>query len=131
MSPLKILLLMLLCHVIDDFVLQPVCLSKLKQEAWWKSQKEFSKKYKYDYYMALLMHAMSWSIMIVLPIIFFGDVGNALLLALVVLNTGIHLVVDDMKANTLELNLIQDQTIHLIQVFFTWFFLSGLHKVFA
>lgn len=131
MTPLKILLLMLLCHVIDDFVLQPVCLSKLKQETWWKSQKEFSKKYKHDYYMALLMHAMSWSIMISLPLILFCNVNDVLLILCFVFNTAIHLVVDDMKANTMEINLIQDQSIHLAQVFVTWVFLTGVYKIFV
>lgn len=61
---IKILLLMLLCHIIDDFVLQPICLSKLKQKDWWEKHIYENVMYKDDYKMALFIHSMSWSIMI-------------------------------------------------------------------
>ena len=35
MWEIKVLLLMFLFDIIDDFVLQPICLSKLKQKRYW------------------------------------------------------------------------------------------------
>ena len=118
---IKILLLMLLCHVIDDFVLQPICLSKLKQKSWWEKQEGFEPLYKDDYKMALFIHSMSWAIMIMLPIMFLiPTINQTLLFFMVFLNIIIHYGVDDMKANEHEINLIKDQTIHLIQVILTF-----------
>ena len=41
---IKILLFMILLHIIDDFVLQPISLSNLKQKKWWKKQEGYSDK---------------------------------------------------------------------------------------
>lgn len=76
----KILLLMILCHIIDDFVLQPVCLSKLKQKKTWEELEDWCGLYKHDYIMALFIHALSWAIMIHLPIIFMRNPGDGSLL---------------------------------------------------
>jgi hypothetical protein len=35
------------------------------------------------------------------------------------LNWGIHVIIDDLKANQLKINLITDQLIHIGQVIFT------------
>ena len=63
---------MLLCHIIDDFVFQPICLSKLKQRDWWErnvGNEEYGMPllYKNDYKAALIIHSLSWAIMINLP----------------------------------------------------------------
>ena len=55
-----IFFLMILCHILDDFVLQPVCLSNLKQKRWW-DEHCYGKQYNNDYKMALLIHSLSWS----------------------------------------------------------------------
>lgn len=120
----KIFLLMLLCHIIDDFVLQPVCLSKLKQKSWWEKNvlsesKSYRELYKDDYLMALIIHALSWSIMIHLPIIFLLNPPALVLSITVILNTFIHAVIDDLKANQHKINLITDQNIHIIQILIT------------
>lgn len=36
------------------------------------------------------------------------------------LNTAIHMYVDNEKANKETINLVEDQIIHLIQIFLTW-----------
>ena len=91
----KIILLMGLLHIIDDFVLQPVCLSQLKCKSWWveecKKNNVDYKKYEGDYISALLMHAFSWSIMILLPIMFMMDVDDWLLIKFFIINTAIIL----------------------------------------
>lgn len=60
---------MVLLHIIDDFVLQPVCLGKLKQEAYWENDKLGKKRlYRNDYKAALFIHGLPWSIMVHLPL---------------------------------------------------------------
>ena len=117
---IKILLLMLLCHIIDDFVLQPICLSKLKQKDWWEKHIYENVMYKDDYKMALFIHSMSWSIMISLPIILFIDFPDYLLFTMFVMNLLIHYYIDDLKANKLSINLMTDQFIHMLQIVFYW-----------
>ena len=121
---IKIFLLMLLCHIIDDFVLQPVCLSKLKQKSWWaQNAPEFM--YEKDYQAALVMHGLSWSIMIILPFIFMCNEVNEYALAFfVMLNAAIHTIVDDLKANDKKINLQTDQMIHLAQIVITFIILQ-------
>jgi hypothetical protein len=117
----KLFILMLLCHVIDDFVLQPVCLSKLKQKDWWKnnvSEQDYY-KYMYDYQMALWMHCMSWSAMIHLPLMIFLDCSGMILFISFAINAVIHYVIDDLKANEKKINLKTDQLIHIVQIFLT------------
>lgn len=117
---IKILLLMILAHVVDDFVLQPVCLSKLKQKSWWEKQDGYKRLYKDDYKMALLIHSMSWSITILVPVMFILNTTGALLFGVFIVNTLIHYVVDNQKANKGHLNLMADQFIHLSQIFVSW-----------
>ncbi len=113
---MKILLLMMLFHIIDDFVLQSASLGKLKQRDWWK-QNAPDKLYENDYKAALCIHALSWAIMIHLPLMF--SVKGWLLGISVLINGAIHYIVDDLKANKHKLNLSQDQAIHFLQIFIT------------
>lgn len=120
---IKILLLMVFCHLIDDFVLQDK-FTYLKQKSWWektcRDEGLSIEKYGKDYVMALFEHSLEWSIAIILPIIFILDVPGWILLCSVVINTIIHYIVDNAKANQLRLNLIQDQLIHFIQIIISW-----------
>ena len=124
---IKILILMIFCHIIDDFVLQDK-FTYLKQKSWWiKACKDDGlpfDKYKNDYIMALFEHSLEWSIAIILPIIFLCNVPGWILLLSVIINTIIHYIVDNAKANQLRLNLIQDQLAHLIQIIVTWALLA-------
>lgn len=119
---MKILLLMILLHILDDFVLQKATLSNLKQREWWEREfgsgkmnddKDFI--YQDDYRMAGLIHALSWSIMIHLPLFIF-DFEWYFLAISVVCNCLIHFITDDQKANKKTINLIQDQLIHFGQI---------------
>ena len=120
---IKILLLMIFCHIIDDFVIQDK-FTYLKQKSWWvktcKDEGLSIEKYGNDYIMALFEHSLEWSIAIILPVIFMLSINGYLLLLLVVINTIIHFIVDNAKANQLRLNLIQDQILHFIQVISTF-----------
>lgn len=116
---IQLLLLMIFAHIVDDYYLQGI-LASMKQKGWWEN-KEWSKQlYKDDYKMALLMHSMSWSIMILIPSMFLIGIDQYLALGMFLINTVIHYYVDDLKANRGKINLIVDQTVHLMQVFVTW-----------
>lgn len=118
-----IFLIMILLHIIDDFVLQPICLSKLKQKSFWETYVKDDEKYKFDYKVALVIHALSWAIMIHLPLMFI--VSNEILVFIsVIINTAIHAWIDDEKANKLNITLFEDQIMHLIQVGCTWALLT-------
>lgn len=114
---LFILFVMIFAHIVDDYYLQGI-LASLKQKSWWENQKSYKPMYKYDYIVALIMHAFSWSFMISLPILYLGF--TKWIAIAIILNTIIHGIVDDLKANKGKINLIVDQSIHIIQIIITW-----------
>lgn len=124
---IKIVLFMILFHIIDDFVLQPISLSNLKQKKWWKKQEGYSDKYKDDYKVALAIHSISWSIMIHIPlVIMFPSLGQLALLISFIVNAVIHYFIDDLKANKLKINLFEDQMVHFWQICTTLSFIMSL-----
>lgn len=124
---IKILLFMILLHIIDDFVLQPISLSNLKQKKWWEKQEGYSDKYKDDYKVALAIHSISWSIMIHIPlVIMFPSLGQLALLISFIANVVIHYYIDDLKANKLKINLFEDQMVHFWQICTTLSFIMSL-----
>jgi hypothetical protein len=116
----KLLLLMILAHIVDDYYLQGI-LASMKQKSWWTKQEGYKSLYKNDYKMALLIHSMSWSIMILLPGMFTVGIPGTVLFVLFVINAGLHYLIDDLKANKKKINLLDDQTFHMLQVIVTWF----------
>lgn len=112
------LLLMIFLHIVDDYYLQGV-LANMKQKQWWQDNAP-ALLYRYDYIVALMMHSMSWAFMIMLPIAIkmSFDVGELFVGAWIV-NAIIHGVVDDLKANKHKINLIQDQSTHIVQIVLT------------
>lgn len=124
---IKILLFMILLHIIDDFVLQPISLSNLKQKKWWEKQEGYSDKYKDDYKVALAIHSISWSIMIHIPlVIMFPSLGQFALFISFIVNAVIHYYIDDLKANKLKINLFEDQMVHFWQICTTLSFIMSL-----
>ena len=111
---MTLFLLMFLAHCIDDFFFQGGCLVNLKQKSWWDKQTQDA-KYKNDYKMGLFIHAFEWSAMLCFVLILFGA-SEWFLAGSFIINGSIHMFVDDLKANKFKINLIQDQTIHLIQI---------------
>lgn len=109
---------MCFCHIVDDYYLQGI-LASMKQKNWWTKQESYEDKYKDDYIVALIMHAFSWSFVILIPFLLLGLSPVFLVIALV-LNGTIHAFVDDLKANQKKINLVQDQSIHIGQIFLTW-----------
>lgn len=124
MKNLYIYLLMLFMHIVDDFYLQG-WLASAKQKEWWEKNAP-EKVYKFDYVWALMIHSFSWTFMIMLPIAFVMRFEvNGVFICLFVGNLLIHAIVDDMKANLKMINLITDQSIHMLQILITWIIMIG------
>lgn len=114
-----ILLFMIFCHIVDDFYLQG-WLASAKLKSWWE-QNASDKMYKNDYLMALFMHSFSWSFMMMLPLtVYTVIVGGTWYPVFFIINIIIHFATDNAKANLKMINLIEDQSIHMIQIFVTW-----------
>lgn len=132
MKALIILVEMIFLHIFADYNLQGI-LANMKQKHWWVKRApnyvEFKKsKYKKDYLMALGCHAFEWTFVIMLPMLCLTvrsdyQLGYVLLyLLLFAYNAIAHFIIDDNKANKHNLNLIQDQRLHVLQIVLTWIF---------
>lgn len=128
-----LLIIMIYCHLIDDYVLQGI-LAKLKQRNYWVGATGPKyEKYKYDYIVALICHALEWSITISIPILVLFYCNPKIILGIIIIvaiivNTIIHSIVDHLKANEFMINLVIDQSIHLLQIVVYWLaiiFLGG------
>lgn len=118
-----ILLSMIFLHIVDDFYLQGI-LAQMKQKSWW--DKAGSDLYRHDYIVALLTHAFSWSYMIHLPLLvtYRSDMPIKLFLFEFVVNWLKHAYIDNLKANKRKINLVTDQSLHILQIFETWLLYS-------
>lgn len=133
---ISILLSMLFLHIVDDFYLQGL-LAKMKQKSWWQDQLGVSdryEKYMNDWKIALVEHAFSWAFSISFPMLLYMLITNSdsllqvtVFLASLVLNVIIHAIVDNKKCNKLEINLIQDQLCHIVQIIVTWIIFVVVH----
>lgn len=114
-----VLLFMLFMHIFDDYVLQGLLIT-LKQRSFWVKNYP-QEKYKHDYIAALITHSFSWSFCTMLPVaIYVGfDIGT-MFLVIFVFNVLVHAMVDNLKANELSINLIQDQLAHVAQIVATF-----------
>ncbi len=118
-----LILCMLFCHIVDDYYLQG-WLASAKQKKWWE-QNAPNPLYKNDYIMALVEHAFSWTFMIHVPIVVYLIILGSLpklylFIVIFIFNWLIHMITDNAKANLMKINLIQDQWVHIAQIFVTW-----------
>lgn len=124
MNNIFLLLLMIFCHIVDDYYLQG-WLASAKQKKWWEDNAP-QKLYKYDYLWALLMHSFSWSFMIMLPVFFVSNFQVTItMLAVFLWNVVSHALTDNLKANQFKINLWYDQLIHMCQIGVTWLWYVG------
>lgn len=116
---------MIFCHVLDDYYLQGI-LASLKQKDYWTKMNGYSEFYKYDYIVALIFHGFSWSFITLIPVIAFkfDNIPVSIYIFVLLLQAAIHSIVDDLKANKKYINLVQDQIIHMIQIFMSWIVFS-------
>lgn len=120
MNNIFILLSMIFMHIVDDYCLQGI-LASMKQRNWWLKQAEYKDLYKYDYIVALIVHSFSWSFMVMMPIAFAMSFSITIGFVIVLLiNMAVHAIVDNLKANEFKINLVQDQTTHMIQIVATF-----------
>lgn len=112
-------LLMIFLHIVDDYYLQGI-LASMKQKSWWQNNNS-QNLYKYDYLMALFMHAFSWSFMIMIP----AMISGRFIWWVFLVNLAIHFIVDHLKANLHKINLITDQGIHVLQIVITYLIIFG------
>jgi len=120
---LFLLFTMLFCHIVDDYYLQGI-LAHMKQKRWWENNCD-NGMYRNDYKMALAEHAFSWAFVTAIPVVVFYYMESKtdrlwIVLIAIAVNSIIHAIVDDEKANRYKINLIQDQTIHFAQLLATW-----------
>ena len=121
--------IMVFMHIVDDYYLQGI-LASMKQKSWWQKQESYCDKYKHDYKVALFMHAFSWTFMIMLPLLWvYGFQYNVWVGLVAGLNVATHWFVDDLKANKKKINLVTDQTIHLIQIIITAILVPILYAI--
>lgn len=118
MNQVIILFSMIFLHIVDDFYLQGI-LAQMKQRNWWSGAKA---KYRYDYIVALLTHAFSWTYMIHLPLLiaYRSSIPISMFLFGFAANWLHHAFIDNLKANKLKINLITDQSLHIMQILETW-----------
>ena len=111
---------MIFCHIVDDYYLQGI-LAKMKQKSWWRKQENYNDYYRFDYIVGLLMHSLSWAFMIMLPIALYLHFQIDWVFGLTfVINAIIHCIIDDLKANKKIINLVLDQTVHIVQICATY-----------
>ena len=117
-----LLLSMIFCHILDDFCFQG-WLASAKQKEWWEKNAP-EPLYRFDYICALIMHSASWSFVITVPLKVYSTAmhfGNGWILAIMFLvNAAIHAIIDDLKANKKQINLVIDQSLHIIQILITF-----------
>lgn len=113
-----IILLMIFCHIVDDYYLQG-WLASAKQKKYWEENAP-AKLYRFDYIWALIMHSFSWAFMIMLPIALTMSFQiNVLFIVVFVANMIVHAITDNEKANRFTINLWIDQIVHLSQIAMT------------
>ena len=114
-----VFILMLLAHFFTDFHLQGI-LADMKQEQWWKRQEGYNSKYKYDYLAALVIHSAEWTLWMMIPLFLLPHLDLGMFLLLAALNIVVHSLTDNSKTNCRDINLVQDQALHLAQIAFTY-----------
>ena len=123
---IKILTLfaMFYMHIKDDF--SQGIMASMKQSRWWKENYP-QDMYKNDYKIVVVLHSVKWSISILIfPVLYYISLGDGSKWVIVIafyLNATIHAFIDNLKANKLIINLIQDQFVHFVQIFITWLLL--------
>ena len=114
-----ILLSLVFSHIIADFHVQNTFMAKYKQAKEWKI---YGKPYLYDWVPVLVVHSFSWAFFTFLPLLYYvyiKDMTFGMWAIVVLVNTLIHFVIDDQKCNRFNINLIEDQLSHLLQILIT------------
>lgn len=93
----------------------------MKQKKFWEPyNKEYNNKYCLDHYAGLVIHCISWSIMVHLPLLLLTQTPNIIILVSSILHAINHGIIDNKKCNKHELSLAEDQSLHCIQLCLIW-----------
>lgn len=112
---------MIFCHIVDDYYLQGK-LALFKQKSWWQENAP-DEMYKYDYIVGLIIHSFSWAFMVMMPVAVSQEFQiGSIFMVILIINTVVHAIVDDLKANKRKINLITDQLVHVCQIIITFIF---------
>ena len=119
MNAAFVLLWMIFFHVVADYNLQG-WLASAKQKSYWEANAP-EELYKNDYVCALIMHRISWSFMIMIPIAYYLDftIGQEFIIMFAI-NVIFHVLIDNTKANWKLINLWHDQLFHIMQIILTF-----------
>ena len=119
---LLLVFLIIITHIIDDFILQQLGnLHNMKQKKFWEPyNKEYNNKYCLDHYAGLVIHCISWSIMVHLPLLLLTQTPEIIILVSSILHAINHGIIDNKKCNKHELCLVEDQLLHCIQLCLIW-----------
>lgn len=128
MYPCLLLMTMIFFHIIADFNIQGI-LAQMKQKSFYEQYRYKVNLYRYDHIVALLMHSFSWTFMIHIPgIMYLILMGKwsmfenewTVYLIFFIVHMIIHALTDHAKANWYLINLVMDQTIHILQIIIIW-----------
>ena len=95
-------------------------MAKFKQKEEWRG---YGKEYLRDWIPVLTVHAFSWSFFTFLPLVYYvytKDITFYTLAIVIVLNAIVHFIIDDQKCNRFNINLIEDQCLHILQMVLTF-----------
>ena len=107
---IRIFFIMLLLHIVAEFVLQPVCLSRLKRDTTHKDTAE----------MAIAISAIMWATMIMIPLMYYSTEGDLVLLLVFLANFGLHTMIDGYYTNRQKISFVTTQCLYLMLVAITF-----------
>ncbi len=116
---IRIFFVMLLLHVVTEFVLQPVALLRLKQKTYWE-QPEHPNGGKDASAMAIAINTILWSVMIMLPLMYYSTEGDLILLLVFLVNMLVHAYIDEYTTNRHKLTFVTAQSLYLLQLTITF-----------
>ena len=116
---IRIFFVMLLLHVVAEFVLQPVALLRLKQKTYWE-QPENPNGGKDASAIAIAINAILWSVMIMLPLMYYSTDGDLILLLVFLVNMLAHAYIDEYATNRHKLTFVTAQSLYLLQLIITF-----------
>lgn len=119
---IAVLVGMILCHLLADYPLQG-WLAQSKAKNYWANGPESNRR---DWVAALTCHAAMWGILIMIPIVIASKMELGWFWMVLPVNIVLHIFVDHMKANKQTINLIEDQTLHSVQIIGTWGVWAGI-----
>ncbi len=116
---MKVFIIMVLLHLINDFVFKPQILTNLTCKSWWEKNAP-QKMYESDYITALFLQGLLWSSLVHLPIILTEIVPMVWLTLSILINAIINALICNLVVNRKEMNLFLSQITFINQILIIW-----------